>query len=68
MSEHEQTYQERVEEVRAQNRWLAVQRSRERDDNGSHCCGAPVEFDPAASTERTWRYRCGQCGLLQDPR
>jgi hypothetical protein len=38
------------------------------DDNGSHCCGAPVDFDPDRSTERTRRYHCRQCGLLQDRR
>jgi hypothetical protein len=35
-------------------------------DGTSHCCGAAEEFDSNASTEQTWRYRCSQCGLLQD--
>jgi hypothetical protein len=65
-------YEDRVAELREQNRAAAVDqaaaRAAERDDNGPHCCGAPVEFSPVDSTERTWRYRCGQCGLLQDPR
>jgi hypothetical protein len=61
-------YEDRVREVREQNRWLAVERAK--DDNGSHCCGAPVEpmtYSPRGDGTVT-RWRCGQCGLPQDPR
>jgi hypothetical protein len=72
----EQTYRERVEEVRAENRALAVEqaaarqreRERERDDNGSHCCGAPVEAAKVHEGGRVTLWRCSQCGLPQDPR
>lgn len=36
-------------------------------DGTSSCCGAEEEFDPNASTGLAWRYRCRQCGLLQQP-
>jgi hypothetical protein len=40
------------------------------DDNGSHCCGAPVEPATFASggQGRIATYRCTQCGQNQDPR
>jgi hypothetical protein len=42
----------------------------EKDENGSHCCGAAVEpmtYSPRGDgTVSQWR--CSQCGLPQDPR